>query len=271
MISLTTDKRMLGYEMLSMYPNISHFVTTRNGGSGTGNYTSFNCSPYCGDEAEVVKHNQELLRQGLSQPDAQLIIPRQTHGADIGVIDEVFLNSSEEEQRKLLDSKDAVVTNQKGCCVCVSTADCVPLLLYDQKQQVVAAVHAGWRSTVSCIVAKTLKLMQEVYKTKGEDVVVTIGPSISLISFEVGEEVYKAFDVVGFDMNRISYRDQDSGKPHINLQEANRMQLIDFGIPQSQIELANICTYINHEDFFSARRLGIDSGRMLSGIMIRTK
>lgn len=268
MISLTTDKRMLGYELLSMYPNISHFVTTRKGGIGTGNYTSFNCSPYCRDQEETVKCNQELLRQGLSQNDIKLIIPQQTHGADICVIDEAFLNSSEEEQRKQLNSKDAVVTNQRGCCVCISTADCVPLLLYDRKKHVVAAIHAGWRSTVSYIVTKTLQLMQEVYKTKGEDVIATIGPSISLISFEVGEEVYKAFEMVGFDMDRISYWDQDSGKPHINLQEANRMQLIDFGIPQNQIELANICTYIHHEEFFSARRLGIDSGRMLSGIMI---
>ena len=61
MISLTKDKRMLGYEALAPYPDISCFVTTRNGGCSTGNYASFNCTPYTGDHPDCVRKNQELL------------------------------------------------------------------------------------------------------------------------------------------------------------------------------------------------------------------
>ena len=95
-----------------------------------------------------------------------------------------------------------------------------------------------------------------------------IGPGISLESFEVGDEVYEAFRLNGFDMSRISCRNANTGKFHIDLWETNRQQLLDFGVPSSQIEVAGICTYIHHEEFFSARRLGIASGRILSGILI---
>ncbi|EXZ34744.1 multi-copper polyphenol oxidoreductase laccase family protein [Bacteroides fragilis str. 1007-1-F  len=71
-------------------------------------------------------------------------------------------------------------------------------------------------------------------------------------------------------MSRISFRHSVTHKYHIDLWEANRQQLLDFGVPGVQIEIADICTYIRHEDFFSARRLGIKSGRILSGIMINS-
>ena len=80
MISLTDDRKMLGYALLGAYPNISHFVTTRHGGYSEGAYASFNCSPFSGDELERVEKNQTLLFQSLSQAPRHLIIPFQTHG-----------------------------------------------------------------------------------------------------------------------------------------------------------------------------------------------
>lgn len=73
MISLTDDRKMLGYGLLGAYPNISHFVTTRHGGYSEGAYASFNCSPFSGDELERVEKNQTLLFQSLSQAPRHLI------------------------------------------------------------------------------------------------------------------------------------------------------------------------------------------------------
>ena len=160
-------------------------------------------------------------------------------------------------RRLLLRGMDALITNVPGYCVCVTTADCVPVLLYDKKQHVVAAVHAGWKGTVKHIVSNVMDHLNKMFGTQGEDVIACIGPSISLESFEVGDEVYDAFEESGFDMSLIS------------LWEANRIELLNLGVPAEQIEVAGICTYIHHDEFFSARRLGIDSGRTLSGIMIR--
>ena len=132
-----------------------------------------------------------------------------------------------------------------------------------------AAVHAGWKGTVKHIVSHVMDHLNQKFGTQGEDVVACIGPSISLESFEVGDEVYDAFEESGFDMSLISMKKKETGKYHIDLWEANRIELLNLGVPAEQIEVAGICTYIHHDEFFSARRLGIDSGRTLSGIMIR--
>ncbi len=268
MISLTPDKKMLGYEAFAPYPDISCFVTTRHGGCSTGNYGSFNCTPYTGDDAECVRKNQESLCASLPVHPKELIIPFQTHSLNSLVIDETYLNAPRSERQSMLQDTDALITRTPGCCICISTADCIPILLYDTRHRAVAAVHAGWRGTVNRILAKTLHRMQTVYGTEGKDVIACIGPGISLASFEVGDEVHEAFRAEGFPMDSISAWKPETHKYHIDLWAANRLQLSGFGVPPQQIENAGICTYLQHEDFFSARRLGIKSGRILSGIML---
>ncbi|MCD8182760.1 MAG: peptidoglycan editing factor PgeF [Bacteroides sp.] len=268
MISLTEDKRMLGYEALAPYSNISCFVTTRHGGCSRGDYASFNCTPYTGDDAECVRRNQELLCASLLQRPKELIIPFQTHGTEALAIDDTYLQATDAERHALLQGIDALMTREPGCCICISTADCIPILLYDKEHQAIAAVHAGWRGTVNYILGHTLERMRTLYATEGKDIIACIGPGISLPSFEVGDEVYDTFREQGFPMEYISEWKPQTHKHHIDLWAANRLQLLDFGVPGKQIESAGICTYRQHEDFFSARRLGIKSGRILSGIMI---
>ena len=259
---LTSDNKMLGYELMKAYPNISCFSTTRHGGCSKGNYASFNCNGYCGDEAEDVNRNRELLRSLLPGESVELVIPHQTHSDHVKVVDTIQVNTE-------LEGVDALVTDIPGYCLCVSTADCVPVLLYDTRKKVVAAIHAGWKGTVKHIVSNVMDHLNKMFGTQGEDVIACIGPSISLESFEVGDEVYDAFEESGFDMSLISMKKKETGKYHIDLWEANRIELLNAGVPAEQIEVAGICTYIHHDEFFSARRLGIDSGRTLSGIMIR--
>ena len=144
----------------------------------------------------------------------------------------------------------------------------MPILLYDRKNAVIAAVHAGWRGTVNYILGHTLDKMRARYGTEGKEVIACIGPGISLPAFEVGDEVYEAFRKNGFQMDYISEWKPATHKYHIDLWAANRLQLLDFGVPSAQVETANICTFTQYEEFFSARRMGIKSGRILSGIML---
>ena len=253
---LEMNDKMLEYGILRPYPNIFGFSTTRYGGVGEETYATFNCTHYCGDRPESVKANLEILSASLPKRPRVFVIPRQTHTTNVRVITDV---PTEEE----LQNVDAVVTHLKDFCLCVSTADCVPILIYDTKKQVIAAVHAGWRGTVGRIVEKTLELMKSHYGIEGMNVVACIGPSISLEAFEVGDEVYSAFAEANFDMVRIAKKYE---KWHLDLWEANRMQLLAHGVLPENIEVSGICTYQNHEEFFSARRLGIKSGRILSGI-----
>ena len=260
-----SNKRMLEYGLNQSHSNIFSFSTMRHGGYSEGTYASFNCNDYCGDELEVVKRNQELLREMLpGQP--QLIIPHQVHKTVVGVIDDAFLSSDEVLRKENLEGVDAIVTNCKNACLCISTADCIPVLCYDTHKQAIAAIHAGWRGTVERIVEKTLQVMTHQYGTNPADVHAVIGPGISLESFEVGDEVYQAFETAGFEMNRIAKK---YAKWHIDLWETNKLQLARCGVKAENIETAGICTYKQPDDFFSARRLGIHSGRILSGIMLK--
>ena len=166
---------------------------------------------------------------------------------------------------------DAIVTNLPRTCIGVSTADCIPILLYDDTRMAVAAVHAGWRGTVVNIARECISTMHCRYGCLAEDIKAIIAPGISIDAFEVGDEVYATFAEAGFPMTRIAkrYPAGQGEKWHIDLWETNRLQLIDTGIKEENITVTGICTYTRHEDFFSARRLGINSGRIFNGIMLR--
>ena len=148
--------------------------------------------------------------------------------------------------------------------VCVSTADCIPVLLHDPRHHAVAAIHAGWRGTVARIVRQTVQAMQARLGTQAADLRAVIGPGISLQAFEVGQEVYDAFLAAGFPMESIAVQ---RDKWHIDLWEANRLQLKEAGV--QDIQIAGVCTYTHPDLYYSARRLGIQAGRILNGIMLR--
>ena len=138
---------------------------------------------------------------------------------------------------------DALVTDVPEVCIAVSTADCVPVLLYAPNVKAVAAVHAGWRGTVLRIAGKTVRILMDEYGADPRLMKAGIAPSIGPEAFEVGEEVVDAFREAGFEMSCILKRDADTGKAHIDLWEANRLQLLTEGLSVGNIELAGICTY----------------------------
>lgn len=260
---------MLQFPDLSGYCNISHFITTRQGGVSEGPFASLNLSEYAGDVPRRVRKNRELLAEAIGIDPEQFLAPFQAHGDKIAVVKFAFQLWEEERQTAFLQGVDAVMTNCPGVCPVISTADCVPILLYAPDVPAVAAVHAGWRGTIRQIVAKTVKKMVSTYHCDPKQIQAGIGPFIGKDAFEVGEEVADAFRASGADLSVIAFRHPASGKMHIDLGEANRLQLLAAGLLPERIEMANICTYTACDDFFSARRLGVCSGRIWSGIWIK--
>ena len=251
-----------------MGPEVVAFSSTRQGGCSKGNYASFNINRYCGDDEEAIRQNREALCQLLDVSDNRLVMPHQVHLTEIAVVDEDFLQRSDDERQTTLEGVDALMTNVEGVCIGISTADCIPVLLFDKRQRAVCAIHAGWRGTVQRIVEKAVSKMTAVYGTRPADLVAQIGPGIHLDSFEVGDEVYQAFEKAGFDMNSISRKKE---KWHIDLPECNRQQLLSAGIPGENIAVSPICTFQQYDTYFSARRLGINSGRIFTGILMTSK
>ena len=244
---------------------VTAFSTTRQGGYSEGRYGEFNINRYCGDSEEAIRQNRSWLCQYLGISDERLIMPHQVHLTEMAVIDEAFLQLSDEERLARLEGVDALMTDVASVCIGVSTADCIPVLLFDPVHRAVCAIHAGWRGTVQRIVEKAVAKMTAVYGTHPADLVAQIGPGIHLDSFEVGDEVYDAFAHAGFDMESICRKYE---KWHIGLPECNRQQLLSAGVPASQIAVSPVCTFQQSDRFFSARRLTVNSGRIFTGIVI---
>ena len=266
MISVRKNElTVLEFDNLSRFPEICHFSSTRTGGCSSGNYSSLNLGFNSGDAPQDVTANRKTLCTALGINPGTIVFPKQTHTATIKMITSCFNELDERAQKQFLNETDAVVTDLKGVCVAIKTADCVPILLFDSKQKVVAAVHAGWRGTVQNIVKETIQLMAEKYGSSPSDLWAGIGPSISPEIYEVGEEVWSQFASEFYQATYPSKAD----KRLLDLWSANYHQLVNAGVPSEQIEAARICTYSNPDQFFSARRDGLKTGRMATGIMLR--
>jgi len=255
------------YPIFQPFSEVFAFSTQRDGGVSEGAYASFNITHYCGDRPECVRQNRERLARRLGFEESRIFLPHQVHDTRSLAIDADFLALPREEQTARMEGIDALLTQERGICIGVSTADCVPLLFYDAATHSIAAVHAGWRGTVACIAAKAVSEMARQFGCQPADMRVAVGPCISQAAFEVGEEVYEAFFDAGFPMDRIARREQ---KWHIDLPAANALLLRECGVKPERIHLSGLCTYSSPDRFFSARRLGIQSGRVFNGIMLRT-
>lgn len=267
MIQATKYPFLINYPILSKFSELTHFCTTRFGGVGEKQYGSFSITPFTGDNSEVVSENRKLLIDAVDVSDSNLIFPFQTHSDNVKIIDNEFLKLSYNDRFDQLNGFDALITIIPGICIGVTTADCVPVLLFDKVNKVIAVAHAGWRGTCNRIVQKTIVQMQQNYGSKAENIVASIGVSISPDVYNVGEELIEEFSKQHFETQKIFIKRTDG--LFLNLWEANRLLLTESGVPNEQVEIAEVCSFTENEQFFSARKLGIKSGRMLSGLMLK--
>ena len=228
-------------------------------------YAGFNLTDYCGDNPVHVAECREALCAELKITDSQLLLPHQTHTNRVVLVDKALMEMERSERNRHLHDIDALVTALPHVCIGISTADCVPVLLYDPKHRVIGAAHAGWRGMVGHILAHTIELMRTL-GTHPRDLRAVVGPCIGPDSFEVGEEVVDAFLQAKFPpavVRRGFFR-----RPHIDLWAAAVHELEQSGVPLEAILVSGIDTYTCPDRFFSARRLGIQSGRIYSGIVL---
>lgn len=155
-----------------------------------------------------------------------------------------------------LGEGDALLTNTPGALVGVKTADCLPILLSDSVHRAAAVVHAGWRGTARRIACRAIAEMRRHFGTAPADLHAVVGPGIGVCCYEVGPEVAAEFG--------------SEGRVHLDLAAVNRTQLVEIGIPATQIEVAGLCTACRAE-FWSFRRDKQGAGRMLSFAGVRER
>lgn len=244
---------------------VEAFSTTRGEVDKRSAYSSVNLCDYVGDDALRVLDSRITLAMQLGVDLDDLIMPRQTHSCRVAVIDENFRLMDIDRQESALEGVDALVTALKGVVIGVNTADCVPIVLADEQAGVIAVAHAGWRGTVGRIAKAVVEEMCR-HGAHAEHIQAVMGPSICQDCFEVGDEVVEAFKQARFNLDDIVVRNSVTGKAHIDLRAANRAVLIVAGVPSEQIVLSQHCSRCEHDRFFSARRMGINSGRTFTGI-----
>jgi len=247
------DKFLVLYPIFGRFENVKAFTTTRQ------TFPENDAPRFTGNPDRKPGENREKLAVALGISSGQLVFPRQTHTNCVVEICGL--------PEKELEETDALVTNQPGICLCVQTADCVPILLFDPKQKAVAAIHAGWRGTVKKIAAGAIQKMKKSFQSLPENIVAVVGPSIGPEVYEVGEEVVQAVKK-NIPQAEKTLHKNSSGKFHFNLWEANRQVLLHCGLMPENVQLFQECTFELDKKYFSARRDGIDTGRLASGIML---
>jgi YfiH family protein len=155
---------------------------------------------------------------------------------------------------------DALVTDEAGRAVGIRTADCVPILLLDQSNRAVSAVHAGWRGTAAQIISRTIQKLRNDFGSNPGDILAAIGPCIRQCCYEVGPEVAARFSETYL---RKSVHDD---KWNLDLAAANCNQMLESGIPAGNIFDLGACTVCRAQEFFSYRREPENPGRMISSI-----
>ncbi|MRR17204.1 MAG: peptidoglycan editing factor PgeF [Deltaproteobacteria bacterium] len=243
---------------------LTHAFCTRRGGASREDYKSLNMSFREGDEELRVLANWEKLSAAFAIPIENFLVLNQVHGDNIFVIKP---HGDYFTSRDALNY-DAIVTSRTDLAICVKTADCVPVFLVDRMRKVIAAVHAGWRGSALEITAKSIRLMQNQYGTKPRDLLAAIGPSIGSCCYEV--------DAAAADAFRSKNKAADfllpgkrKGRWILDLVEANRRQILDCGVPDTQIETAGLCTACHPDAFFSHRGSGGVTGRQINFLMIK--
>ncbi|WP_066404467.1 peptidoglycan editing factor PgeF [Aliarcobacter cryaerophilus] len=187
------------------------------------------------NEINVIKNRKNLaLKLGYNYED--LVYMNQVHSANIIVVDE---NSP-----KLVDNCDSIITRSKNLPLMVMVADCIPILMFDSKQGVVAAIHAGRNSTFLEIAKKTAEVFIEKFSSNPEDINVVFGASIQKCCYEVSEDLSKIVEN--------SFGKEFVKNNYIDLQGINKKQLNDLGI--KNIEISNICTKCGDKPYFSYRK-----------------
>ena len=197
---------------------------------------------------------EEDLRRLADRQGFRPLFLKQVHSAVVRFIDGV-------PQRRL--QGDAAITRLPGLLLVIKTADCLPVILVEEKRRVIAAVHCGWKGTSRHVLEKTVMGMKEHFDADPGTLLAAFGPCIGARCYEVGEDIRRAFAKSGFPESLFSPITGRSGKFLFDLRAANRFQLLKLGLKARNISSVDICTHCDSK-YPSYRRDRDDCGRMLS-------
>ena len=238
----------------------SNAFSTRLGGVSPIPEGSLNLAGFNEDEAENIYENRRRFLK-LFAGDWTLTGCWQIHSAQVRIV-----HNHEEAEPKpgvLGDEQycDALISDTPKILLAVKTADCVPILIGDPNTRAFAAVHAGWRGTSTSIVVRAIEELQNQYGTRPKDLRAAIGPAANVCCYEVGLDVISVFKERFPAANKLLIPTRE-GHARLDLQQANRDQLISAGVSNERIHAAPFCTMDRNDLFFSYRQEKKAHGRV---------
>jgi YfiH family protein len=211
----------------------------------------FNLSYSVGDKKEIVNSRRELFFAELGLNENTLSYQKQVHEDNI----------REVNNHGFCGESDALITTSTNLGLAISSADCPAIFIYDPVNKIAAAVHSGWRGTAKHILRNTIIKLKNEFKSNPSDLIIYLGPSISQINYEVGEDVAQNFDE--------EFILKKKGKYYLDIKKANKKMMLDEGVLKSNIQISKLCSYEYESILHSYRRDGQKSGRALGVIVMK--
>lgn len=238
--------------------------TTRHEGVSRPPYNSLNLGSNTLDSPHNVKGNRSLLARSFGGVLDRFVTVNQVHGTDLLIID----SANRDFGHFLKLECDGIITNQPGVMIGISVADCFPILLLDPVKRIAAALHAGWKGTARGMARKGVEAMTQLFDSRPADILAAVGPGIGACCYEVDAPVKEAFGASGVSWDLVAAAGGE-GKWRLDLEAANREQLLLAGLTEENIEVAGECVSCNHDLYFSYRRDNGETGRQVGFIMLK--
>ena len=226
---------------LKKIKQIKHCFFSRKGGFSKGIYKGLNCGKGSKDNKATVKRNLKFVSKKINVKLDNLKLMYQTHSNRV-----IVLNKNNKKLKNFYS--DAIITSIKGYALGVVTADCVPIILYDNKNQSIGCIHAGWKGAFSGIIEKTIKKFKKL--NSKNKILASIGPCIGQKSYEVDIDFYKKF-ISKSKRNKIYFLKKNNMKKLFNLRKYVNDKLIRLNV---KVDHVNHDTFKEKRSFFSYRR-----------------
>ena len=250
---------MFKSKKLTKFKNIKHGFFNRKGGFSRGIYKSLNCGFGSKDNIKDIKKNVEKVCKKIGCNKNNLVILNQIHSNIVHKVSKI-------PKKKL--KGDSLITNKKGVALGILTADCAPVLIYDPVNNIISALHTGWKGAYKRIISATLKK----FRSRGSnfnDLIAVIGPCIGKVNYEVRKDFLDKF--IYQEKSNKKFFKIKSKKIYFSLNDYIKEHLLKIGV--KNIEIIKKDTYSLNNNFFSARRSIRnkldDYGRNISIIMIK--
>ncbi|MBE6727317.1 MAG: peptidoglycan editing factor PgeF [Ruminococcaceae bacterium] len=242
---------------------VRHTFSTRLGGVSSGQFSTMNLSFRNGDTRENVERNYEILCSAAGISTSHLVLSRQTHTNNVRIVTSKDCGTG--YSKPSFEDVDGLITAESGVALVTQYADCTPLLFCDPVKKVIATSHAGWRGTVKEIGRVTVEKMKSEFGCEPGDIIAAIGPCIGPCCYEVDDPVYNEFAKLSVDLSG-AFKEKSNGKYMLDLRLANRAILIDSGIKEENLDIADICTCCNSDELHSHRATAGKRGNLAAVI-----